>query len=784
MRYDHQFRETGFHSALLSTFSFDPIGFENVLLTTLKSAGCRNIAVIGDRQMINQAAADIGVPSFAGQSYHLAKRDLKGCFHPKISLQFGRSKGRILIGSSNLTTAGMIGNLEAFSYIEYSEENPDSVGIFASVLNYFERHSNPADLGMKRSIEQVRRLTPWLRGVEANNFVEEQNGARIGVFTDTEDASIADQLLAEISGESITELLVVSPFWDTDLRGLQALRHELGNPNTIIIPDLNEQDFSKERALSMKGVSLRSPSPLGVSERRRLHAKVIILKGQEHDYALTGSMNASQAGLWGRGEYGGNSEAAIFRKIPDPSEIGDLVKNLDICLQTPFPDECFQMRERQSAEGGQIQDEYRDGGQLQVKNGQIRWIAPAQSDDAEIIILKDEAGEIIDGIEAKSDHPIRLSNDVVTVLHSGCVRFSDGLLSAPISIAILSQLERAMEPPQSLRHMRIIDELKSKRDIRDIFEMLGRVEALHHESMQSKRKKATPVSKNPSGGATDEPSRILTEEEFYSFEDDENTLEVLGQTSTLSELRHSINRIVGHYHTMMIDPNSRLSEFDTNVASDEEMAEWEGNPNATMDDGSLSGCEPDIKPADIVLKSTTARREALEFMSDILHREEQLRSIISLQEPGELDMDHALLFQVIVLTTLAVSSTDKPTTKYPLSPLSQDNGGWIRILARFLLPHCKAWKHHKLLNADHDEYQIEALGMLSASVQLLLEALPKYDVPKIIVSAFEPPALTFLAAAGKMSKSNASVGDMMDTIVLQIMSSKDALRLTNPNSKS
>jgi hypothetical protein len=104
MRYDHEFRERGYHSAFLTTFAFDPVGFDNVTLTDLKNSGCRNIAVLADADMVNQSISDMGSPRFAGQSYHLAKRRLKAAFHPKIVLQLGNRRGRIMIGSSTIAT--------------------------------------------------------------------------------------------------------------------------------------------------------------------------------------------------------------------------------------------------------------------------------------------------------------------------------------------------------------------------------------------------------------------------------------------------------------------------------------------------------------------------------------------------------------------------------------------------------------------------------------------------------------------------------------------------------
>lgn len=86
----------------------------------------------------------------------------------------------------------------------------------------------------------------------------------------------------------------------------------------------------------MEGIHVCSPSNLSNkdNDNRVLHAKVIFCEGERANYSLTGSMNASKAGLFGRGEFGGNAEAAIFRRF---AGISVLDERLMTCLDNPFP---------------------------------------------------------------------------------------------------------------------------------------------------------------------------------------------------------------------------------------------------------------------------------------------------------------------------------------------------------------------------------------------------------------------------------------------------------------
>ena len=87
MRYDQAFRDTRYHTALLTTFSFDPTVFENVLLVAMRSRGCRNIGILADRTMMNRTLSELAPAPRAGTAYHLAKKSVAGDFHPKMVLQ-------------------------------------------------------------------------------------------------------------------------------------------------------------------------------------------------------------------------------------------------------------------------------------------------------------------------------------------------------------------------------------------------------------------------------------------------------------------------------------------------------------------------------------------------------------------------------------------------------------------------------------------------------------------------------------------------------------------------
>ncbi|MFA7587059.1 MAG: hypothetical protein WCY11_12855 [Novosphingobium sp.] len=66
MKYYDVFAESGHHSAFLTTFAFSAQAFEDIVLPKLRGAGCRNIAILADRSMLNLNLAEFGAPRYAG----------------------------------------------------------------------------------------------------------------------------------------------------------------------------------------------------------------------------------------------------------------------------------------------------------------------------------------------------------------------------------------------------------------------------------------------------------------------------------------------------------------------------------------------------------------------------------------------------------------------------------------------------------------------------------------------------------------------------------------------
>lgn len=76
----------------------------------------------------------------------------------------GEKKGRLLIGSANLTALGLSGNKEQVASISYSDEAPETAALFASILGYLRRYVPEDDQWFRISLERALGSANWLQG--------------------------------------------------------------------------------------------------------------------------------------------------------------------------------------------------------------------------------------------------------------------------------------------------------------------------------------------------------------------------------------------------------------------------------------------------------------------------------------------------------------------------------------------------------------------------------------------------------------------------------------------
>lgn len=321
------FSANGYHSSFVTTFGIDFEAYEAIALPRLREAGCNNNVVVADARMLVQALGDSAHrPKFAGRRYSVVGAQCAGVFHPKLILQLGKTSGRLLVTSANMTAAGMAGNFEVTGEISASAEAMDTAPILRAGVDYLLRFMPPASVA-RRQLEWAIRRAPWLPNARPTEVaLSLRGGMRLGFFSRNDDKGIAEQFIEFVGDRVVTRLVVLSPYWDHDLRSLRKLRDRLGASKAAAIIQPQSALYPIQAHASAGPLNLFDLSHIPGASGRFAHAKLFIVETDSIDCVLFGSANCTEAALGTIGQTGINEETCLARDLP----AGEAVKLLGL----------------------------------------------------------------------------------------------------------------------------------------------------------------------------------------------------------------------------------------------------------------------------------------------------------------------------------------------------------------------------------------------------------------------------------------------------------------------
>ena len=329
MRLYEQFTEKNFHTSVATTFGMDFDAYESIVLPRLRGAGCRNNIVIPDSRMLTHALDGASaLPKHAGQLYTVNGASAQGVFHPKLFLQFGRRRGRLIVSSANLTASGLAGNLELVGALACEESDTGEQQLIAQAWAYVSRLIDDRRQGTSGQREWMLARTPWLqRATPARGPIGLADGTLAALLTTAEPTSIGVRF-AEMVREPVTRLIVISPYWDTDLAALKLLAGRLNPTEISILLDPNCKVFPKHALSGLPPLRLYSTGDF--REGRFIHAKAIIAQTAHADHALVGSANCTKHALGADGFTPTNEEVCLYLRLlpntlPDALGIDELL---------------------------------------------------------------------------------------------------------------------------------------------------------------------------------------------------------------------------------------------------------------------------------------------------------------------------------------------------------------------------------------------------------------------------------------------------------------------------
>ena len=299
-----------YHSALLTTYSFAPIYFEAVYLSTLRKLGITNVVVLMDASMYDQLLSDSNYQCHRVSQYNYTlvrtENYHSGVFHPKVVLFFGEEEGTLIVGSGNLTYSGLANNDEVWNAFHVQGNNSIHYPLFYQAWKYLSQSANQTSSLVSRQIDWMLEQSPWLHQETTDSTALLSSGEECALLYNTAESTILDKLLLSIGDKRIVSIKVIAPFYDAEGDALSALKKQLAPKEMLCILDLERQSAPYSLLKTdTSTVFCKSDSS------NPLHAKIFELQAEDETWLLCGSANAGNMAL-GTGHYAFNDEVCIL----------------------------------------------------------------------------------------------------------------------------------------------------------------------------------------------------------------------------------------------------------------------------------------------------------------------------------------------------------------------------------------------------------------------------------------------------------------------------------------
>ena len=318
-----------FHNAVLTTFTFDPLFFEEYCLEQFASlASNNNISVIVDRSTYEfmLSAPEIQRPKIANIRYLLHPVTVPRRFHPKLFLLTNRTAGRLVFGSANLTRPGLTSNAEIVDQYDFEEgKNERFRYLFCDAFHFLSKVAERwRSESLISNLQELHRSTPWL------NDASPAESNRLQLLHNL-DRSLWSQL-REIVPRPLDHVHVVSRFFDEQPELMVRLIEDW-NPKKVSIYTQNgittlTRSWLKHPLIKSGRVEIVFCTYEDEGYQQSLHGKAIIFVSGPLRRLVYGSANFTSAALMSEAKRG-NVEALIA--LPPLGKVLDPKRFIDPC---------------------------------------------------------------------------------------------------------------------------------------------------------------------------------------------------------------------------------------------------------------------------------------------------------------------------------------------------------------------------------------------------------------------------------------------------------------------
>ncbi|HMN39702.1 MAG TPA: hypothetical protein PKE29_02585 [Phycisphaerales bacterium] len=322
-------RIEGYDTAILTTYQFDPMFFERVVLRDLLSAGTRRIVVLADGTQASTAIAAMREQIVElGRRYQLFEAWSGGAFHAKVCMKIGPTGALVACGSTNLTCPGWLGVQHAAA----KAGNREAAGAW---------RAEPGSPQAADVVAALRSLSRWITGAHGRQVIDQivSNGWLSGNSAQPEGrlmvgaggSTLALQLAARWNGRRFRRMWMATGSTDVGGAMLDWARRTFGVEEAIVEVDPLMASFAPAALSSMRmRVRIRP-----CAARPRTHMKVAVFEGADGLAAVYGSANCSAAAWLRSPDDGGNIEAVVALDRVTPEELEGIIALDDSAAVAP-----------------------------------------------------------------------------------------------------------------------------------------------------------------------------------------------------------------------------------------------------------------------------------------------------------------------------------------------------------------------------------------------------------------------------------------------------------------
>jgi hypothetical protein len=323
--------------AVICTFGADLTFYEGPLWRHIARA--RNRIVLADDNMLARQMSDLAVGGsllrHANINYLVSPITNPRRAHAKLILLTDATAGTLLIGSGNLSLDGYASRGEAFCRYDTSADDTAHLSAFQAAKDFLDITAARGYLDAQ-AIQHLNHMwsqTPWIWATAPDGPAPVRHNL---------DIPLAEQLLALVGDEPVTDVAVHAPFHDPDCEALQRVLTSLRPDHaTVIVQDRHTSADPQALDRVVKTCGARADVFLGAAPEfpaTYLHAKFILIRTKTRSVALVGSANLSLAALYRTDRPSDNSPAGnieLVNLLEGPlQDFDDFLAGLDLTRPT------------------------------------------------------------------------------------------------------------------------------------------------------------------------------------------------------------------------------------------------------------------------------------------------------------------------------------------------------------------------------------------------------------------------------------------------------------------